>query len=533
MRPLLQTATACTDDWAFHLHRLTQLDHLLRQGVLYSRWAPDMALGYGWPFFNFYAPLSYYLAWPLTLPFGLFWGLKLAFLFSIIGAGWALYPLARHYLPPRPAFIAALAYVYAPYLAYDVYWRGNWAESAAWFILPLALLTLLRYQLNPNARTLLLSATTYAAVLLTHNAFAVIFSPLLLATALLTDTLHSPFSRKVKYGQNLLPITLGLLFSAFFWLPAMLEKELVHSDRLLVPPIFVYWGNFINLSELLARPMLAQPNLINPSPWHALGLLPILLALPAYLRPTRTKLFWGMALLTYSLLMLPISTPLWAHLPLLEYVQFPWRMLGPAALCLALLVGFSFDSLHTHAKRQGQLLLFALYSAILVGNAGGWLSPRYCPTDTKPTLETLVAYELATGTLGTTAKGEYLPRSADYLPDTPRANWLTGATPVTERVNALSAHFTLQLSQPTTITFQQLYFNGWQAQLNGKPLPITPSHPHGLITFDLPAGQHQLTIWFGATPLRRVISLISAFAFILTLLIALRSSSRHRQDITP
>ena len=51
-------ALVCTDDLGFHLLRLTQLDHLLANGVLYSRWAPDMALGYGFPFFNFYAPLA-------------------------------------------------------------------------------------------------------------------------------------------------------------------------------------------------------------------------------------------------------------------------------------------------------------------------------------------------------------------------------------------------------------------------------------------------------------------------------------------
>ncbi len=70
----------CSDDAAFHLLRLTQLDHLLRQGVLFSRWPPDMAQGYGFPFFNFYAPLSYYFAEAISLLAGnLHLGMRLTF----------------------------------------------------------------------------------------------------------------------------------------------------------------------------------------------------------------------------------------------------------------------------------------------------------------------------------------------------------------------------------------------------------------------------------------------------------------------
>jgi uncharacterized membrane protein len=58
LEAILRPSLPCSDDAAFHLLRLTQLDHLLRQGVLFSRWAPDMAQGYGFPFYNFYAPLS-------------------------------------------------------------------------------------------------------------------------------------------------------------------------------------------------------------------------------------------------------------------------------------------------------------------------------------------------------------------------------------------------------------------------------------------------------------------------------------------
>jgi len=119
VRPWAVLTAVCSDDFTFHLLRLVQLESLLRHGVLYSRWAPDMALGYGYPFFDFYAPLAYYVA----ALFGLA-GLNAphaviaAFGVAMIGAGLAAYTLARDTFSPPAALVAAVAYVYAPHLGY-------------------------------------------------------------------------------------------------------------------------------------------------------------------------------------------------------------------------------------------------------------------------------------------------------------------------------------------------------------------------------------------------------------------------------
>ena len=52
--------------WGAHDSRhavyfLQQFDRVFRDGVWYPRWIPDMAFGYGYPFFNVYGPLSSYI----------------------------------------------------------------------------------------------------------------------------------------------------------------------------------------------------------------------------------------------------------------------------------------------------------------------------------------------------------------------------------------------------------------------------------------------------------------------------------------
>src|SRR5512138_2346462 len=59
--PLLQNAWLCSDDGALHVYRTVALDRALGDGLIYPRWFPDLAYGYGFPFFNYREPLGSYL----------------------------------------------------------------------------------------------------------------------------------------------------------------------------------------------------------------------------------------------------------------------------------------------------------------------------------------------------------------------------------------------------------------------------------------------------------------------------------------
>jgi uncharacterized membrane protein len=65
--PLARIGFFESDDGLFHVYRLAALDRAVRAGVLYPRWFPEFAFGYGQPVLNFYGPLSYYWGLPFTL----------------------------------------------------------------------------------------------------------------------------------------------------------------------------------------------------------------------------------------------------------------------------------------------------------------------------------------------------------------------------------------------------------------------------------------------------------------------------------
>ncbi|MEM8862798.1 MAG: hypothetical protein AAGD96_31185, partial [Chloroflexota bacterium] len=50
--PILSwTSVACTHDGHLHYHRVTALKVAWQNGLYFPRWVPDLAFGYGFPFF--------------------------------------------------------------------------------------------------------------------------------------------------------------------------------------------------------------------------------------------------------------------------------------------------------------------------------------------------------------------------------------------------------------------------------------------------------------------------------------------------
>jgi len=542
--PLLGSQLTCGYDNTFHLWRSVEVEHLLRQGVLYPRWAADMAHGYGFPLFNFVSPLSAYAAaaWRFI---GLPWvrAVNFTFALGLLLSGLTMYLFAAEYFGRRAGLVAAVAYVYAPFQAYDVFNRGSLSEAFAWWLPPLALWGLSRWRLRRGGVGALLGASlSFAALILTHNLFAFLFGPLFFGVLLLPLADDTRFALK-DLVRGALPLVLGLGLTAFFWLPGLVEREWVQTERLLGVWVFDYRNNFISWNDLLALPRTTDPALVNDWPPRALGLIPALIAwlsLLGWRRYTRTQR-WLAALLMggmigFGLMTLPLTRPLWDHLPLLPYAQFPWRFLGPAALCAAVLAGATVAALSDESLRA-DLLNAGLIVTLFLANQG-WFFPDHCAPPGDTSVAGMIHWEQATDTLGTTAGGEYLPVWVKQMPNHPQllADYASGGAvrrldpaglpPGAEILHAdygpTSAEIELLSPQSFQATYLAFYYPGWRASVDGQPVKVSPSDPHGLITFDVPAGQHTIRVAFGSTTLRLFAALLSALAVAAVCLVVLR-----------
>ena len=131
-------------DSPFLLQRVHQLVTAVADGHFPVRWMPDANYGYGYPFFNFYAPLSIYIAgFFKLLGFSYVKSIQLAQLLGFMVAAVGMFALARRWFGHAwTAVLAAIAYTVAPFHMVNVYVRGDsLAEFWAMAFYPLVILT--------------------------------------------------------------------------------------------------------------------------------------------------------------------------------------------------------------------------------------------------------------------------------------------------------------------------------------------------------------------------------------------------------
>jgi len=533
LQPLLTAEFTCGYDNVLHLWRAVEADALLEHGLVYSRWQPHMAFGFGYPLLLFNPPISPLVA-ALFHRLGLVWpaAVNATFVAGTLLSAWTVWLLVREWWGDLAGVAAGVVIVTLPFHAYVNFHRASMSEALAWAFPALVLWGLIRWQKYGQRWGLLAAAGGEAALFLTHDAFAYLFFPLALVAIVALSLAHRS---KWMLGRGILALALGMGLAAFFWLPSVLERSYVQFERVLDYP---YAASFVAFDYMLEPPRTADPTWINPWLPKGIGLLPALLTLPAaatWLRAGREQRFWlaGIGLVTagYAWLVLPDARPIWHLLPVLSYLHFPWRFLTPAVFGVAILGGAA-----THyTTRNTQRVLYILPPFVLgslVLGATGWLYPPHCSLLQPATLPGMLAYERSTTELGGTTFNELLPVWVYTLPaervldDDLNA----GREPVRLRPETLPkgarilhadygpVDATIELDSPVTFHAHYLafYYPGWRVTVDGDPVPVTPTDPDGLVSFDVPAGRHTIRVRFGETPLRLaadIISLFSLFTF--------------------
>src|SRR3989344_6296183 len=111
---ILPTFSALLRQGFFPMHddmqamRLMQLDKCVKDWQIPCRWVPDMGYGYGYPQFNYYAPLPYYIMEGFhLLGFGFLDSVKVFFVLTVLISAWAMYLLGSALWGAKGGFLSA------------------------------------------------------------------------------------------------------------------------------------------------------------------------------------------------------------------------------------------------------------------------------------------------------------------------------------------------------------------------------------------------------------------------------------------
>ena len=531
--PLLSPGLPNTADGPIHFYRAVDMQQAWADGVFYPRWSANLALGYGTPLFNFAPPLLYTLMMVLSsIGLDLAVAMKLVIILFILISAVAMYLLGRDTLGPTAGLVATAAYLVAPYRLRELYIQGNYAQFLALSLYPLVLWCYFKVIRTGNIRFMIGGGVAYAALFLSHNISVMIFSPLLLAYVIFWVVTNRRWS---AVCDVIITGALGLGLSAFFWLPAFYEQRWLQIAQI-TKGHFDFRLHFVTLRELFSPYVPLDYSAVNVHLPLSLGLAPLFLGAVALIavclihssvrRQRRLLVFSALLLAGTIFMMLPASTPLWEHLPLLKLTEFPWRLLGIASVPLALLAGGSVFFLQKFLSRRIGAVAAAAGVAIILIPSFFYLFPHQPFADLRgAALGDITTYELQTKAFGTTSAGEFLPKwtvqhptdspmVADYQAGRPADKLDRSSIPAAVKAEErgrgyLWNEYAFESSEPFTVRFNTLWYPGWETYVDGKLVSSSPSSPQGLIEFEVPEGSHVVKLMFGSITVRRLADILS------------------------
>jgi hypothetical protein len=215
----------------------------------------------------------------------------------------------------------------------------------------------------------------------------------------------------------------------------------------------------------------------------------------------------------------------WEQVPLLQNVNLPWRLLGPVAVCVAMLAA-SLGKLLASTPRWRVLGLTAAMALLIVPN----LSHLHPKTLVDVDLSFWTPQQLSLRGFETTTMAEVTPR------------WITGLPPYTP-VAATVLSGDAQIDRPhrspfswsslvharatSTIEMQTAWFPGWEVRVDGQRVPAGPGTPSGLITFQVPPGGHMVSVDYGRTDVEKAAVSVSILALLAAIWIGLVSRRKR------
>ncbi|MHB1355241.1 MAG: 6-pyruvoyl-tetrahydropterin synthase-related protein [Anaerolineae bacterium] len=534
-------ATRAGGDSPFLLQRTQQMAANLKAGVFPARWMPDGAYGLGYPFYDFYASLPYYVAALLDLAgFGVILGIKLAQTIGMVLGALGMYWLTRELTPRRwIGLMVSAIYTLAPFRLVNIYVRGDsLSEFYAMAFYPLVLLGIYRLRHQRGMGSVAFGAAMFAALILSHNVSALIFTPVAILFLLLATLGLDTRAKRRLLGVGAAGLGMGLMLSVWFWLPALREQSLVQLQEQ-TTGFFNYAGHFRWTDLVQLRPFFDYTITATQNPFQ-MGLLQVILAVCGLAALVvgaihhRRILGWQIGALlivfVFTFLITPFSSWLWAHIPLLPLVQFPWRLLSIQALAIALLCA---NVVWVMPEKYIAWLALPVVGLTLVYSLVG-LRPSYLPiTDAEITPERLMLYESYSGNIGSTVRAEFLPRWT--VPRPYGSVYLSGevAEPLALQGSLIQASLLYKtpnqqdwqvvVNEQSLLAFPTTFYPGWQAVVDGSPQGVEPLLGLGLIGLRLSPGDHTVRLFFTKTTTRRItgwLSLVALLAWLGMLILA-------------
>ncbi len=546
------TAEYAYDAASAHVYRSVAYSQVVSDGVLFPRWAQFLHVGLGSPVFTFHPPLAYALLdllsrVGLSHPIG--WRLLIAA--GLVAAFAGTYLWVAAWTGRRwPAVLAAVLYLYAPYVLRNALERGS-VETFSMFLYPWVFWSLLRLGRSPGVGRFVLATLLWAGCIGFHVLGPLMLAPFAVLYGLVIAWRHRTFA-------PLLALVTGVLLTAPIWAPTAAEQSYVHVQRDFGQGYASPAANPLPLDRLLAPPVIYDTGRDNNGMGDRLGLLQTGMLLAglagaAYAwhqgRVTLALAIGGMTVagLVLAWMLTATSDPVWHALAGgLERLQYRSRLLGLQSLFAAVTGGLCLVLLSSRWQRAVALGIACL--AILVVTPALYIEllHRYADFGATLSLAQVRAAEIRSGGTAFTSFGEFTPRwrtdpfDAQLIQELGPGFDAALSSPVNPDPNVRllasdvrSGAWDLEIaaSAPTTLTLRLLYYPRWQATVDGRPSRLDHETGAGYAQVRVEEGRHSVRLRYGRSTAESA-GIALAAATVFALLVAGMIAARRKGTVS-
>lgn len=519
--PFFHTGYFPTHDGEWAVVRVADMFRILRDFQFPARYSGNLNFGYGYPLFNFTYPFPYYFGVIFHfLGFGFINTIKILFAGSVVFSAMFMFLASRNLWKNTWAgIISSILYIYFPYRMIDLYVRGSIGESLSFALFPLLFYLAIKLIEKPSILLIFCIAISSGILITTHNIMTVIFMPLYIIFMLI----QAIFKNKKAIKTFLISIILGFGLSAFFWIPAIFEKNNILVSKIPIADRNLY---FVNFSQFIfPRWGYGVPTDPNGFSYQlglvhfvifiilVLFLLSLLIKSKKYFKEYSIKIACVLIIATafYTFLLFKPSEFLWKNIPLLSEINYPWVCLGILGFLVSLSAGFL-------CKKIIGRYIAVLLSIIAVFIVLPYAKPQYY-------INKGDGYYL-TNDATTTSSNELMPLWVKKIPlqrSVNKVELIKGVGNIQNVFfNSKQIKFSVNVLSQSIIRINTIYYPGWSAFVDKTNMPISSSNEKGVMDVSVSSGKHVVQLNFGETPLRLISDMISLSVLFMFLLLVIK-----------
>ncbi|MDO8486506.1 MAG: 6-pyruvoyl-tetrahydropterin synthase-related protein [Candidatus Staskawiczbacteria bacterium] len=506
--------------------RVYEMRKCLEDFQIPCRWVPDMGYGNGFPLFNFYGVLPYYIGALFSFITGYIWAAKIIFLIPAVFGGISMYFLGKELFGKNTGTVAGVLYLFAPYRALDLYVRGAVAESFALAIAPLMFYFSYKLIKENRFKNFLGFLLSLSAFLMCHNIMTMLFLPVLIV--------WMAYSLIINKFKNWLPLVLGVVLgfglAAFFIIPAYLEQGLIQTETLTRNDLD-FRVHFVTISQLFFnRAWGYGASILGPVDhlsfqigwpyWWLVVIAGILLIFNLIRRKTKNVIIISFFLIIFLISVFMThnrSAFVWEKIGILRFTQFPWRFLS-LTIFSASLLGGSVVLFFRNEKWQKIIATIIIILTVLLN--WNYFKPEKFYSNINDQIK------LSDGEWETQQKAsilDYLPKTAleprEKSPNKPII--ISGKAQINNFTNKSNYwKFNINVLDQTKIELPVFDFPNWEVFIDNQKVGHNHNNFLGRISFDLLPGTYNIEGRLENTSIRNIANIISLLSILAILFLA-------------